>query len=165
MDVYPLGYCPCMGGLEEVMEIKLTNKQRMFCIEYMVDLNATQAAIRAGYSEHTAKDMGCENLAKPNIQEYIAILMKERTDAVLITVDDVIKDIIETRQDAKSKMKLSDRLRANELLGKYLAIWTENVNSKNEHSGIQTIYIDGEEKIKLESHISDIVDSNEDTAS
>ena len=62
----------------------------MFCKEYLVDLNATQAAIRAGYSEKTSKDMGCQNLAKPNINEYIAKLMQERTERVQIDADWVL---------------------------------------------------------------------------
>lgn len=49
----------------------LTDKQRRFCEEYVVDWNATQAAIRAGYSEKTAKETGCENLTKPNIKKHI----------------------------------------------------------------------------------------------
>lgn len=49
----------------------LTDKQRRFCEEYVVDWNATQAAIRAGYSENTAKEMGYENLTKPHIAQYI----------------------------------------------------------------------------------------------
>lgn len=49
----------------------LTPKQTRFIREYLIDLNATQAAIRAGYSKRTAKDIACENLAKPNIQEVI----------------------------------------------------------------------------------------------
>ena len=57
---------------------KLTNKQEAFCREYIIDLNATQAALRAGYSEKTAKDIGCENLAKPNISEYITELIEAR---------------------------------------------------------------------------------------
>lgn len=65
-------------------EGKLTNKQEMFCAEYLIDLNATQAAIRAGYSEKTAKDIGCENLAKPNIQAKLAVLMKERSEKTKI---------------------------------------------------------------------------------
>ena len=69
---------------------KLTAKQEMFCKEYLVDLNATQAAIRAGYSEKTSKDMGCQNLAKPNINEYIAKLMQERTERVQIDADWVL---------------------------------------------------------------------------
>ena len=53
------------------MENKLTDKQRRFCEEYCIDLNATQAAIRAGYSKDTAGVIGCENLKKPNVAEYI----------------------------------------------------------------------------------------------
>jgi phage terminase small subunit len=48
---------------------KLTAKQLAFCQEYVVDKNATQAAIRAGYSENTAHDIGCENLKKPNLKK------------------------------------------------------------------------------------------------
>ena len=48
---------------------KMTAKQKRFCDEYLIDLNATQAAIRAGYSEKNARNIGCENLAKPNIKD------------------------------------------------------------------------------------------------
>jgi phage terminase small subunit len=58
---------------------KLTAKQEMFVREYLVDLNATQAAIRAGYSTATAKDIGCENLAKPNIRARIDEALAERS--------------------------------------------------------------------------------------
>lgn len=50
---------------------KLTEKQKRFCDEYLIDLNATQAAIRAGYSAKNANNIASENLAKPNIQNYI----------------------------------------------------------------------------------------------
>lgn len=72
---------------------KLTDKQEMFCKEYMIDLNATQAAIRAGYSEHTAKDIGCENLAKPNIQEYIQELKAARSKKLEITSLSVLQEL------------------------------------------------------------------------
>ena len=52
-------------------EKMLTAKQERFCEEYIVDNNAAQAAIRAGYSENCAKEIGCENLTKPNIKERI----------------------------------------------------------------------------------------------
>jgi phage terminase small subunit len=58
---------------------KFTAKQRKFIDEYVLCLNATKAAIRAGYSEKTAKDIGCENLAKPNIKAEIARIIKENT--------------------------------------------------------------------------------------
>ncbi|MDO4301558.1 MAG: terminase small subunit [Clostridia bacterium] len=56
--------------------MKLTDKQKRFCEEYLIDCNATQAAIRAGYSEKTAAVIGAENLIKPNIQKYIDELME-----------------------------------------------------------------------------------------
>lgn len=49
----------------------LTKKETRFCYEYCIDLNATQAAIRAGYSERSARSIGCENLTKPNIKAQI----------------------------------------------------------------------------------------------
>lgn len=50
----------------------LTDKQQRFVAEYLIDLNATQAAIRAGYSEKTARQVGSENLSKPDIGDAIA---------------------------------------------------------------------------------------------
>jgi phage terminase small subunit len=71
----------------------LTDKQRRFCEEYMIDLNATQAAIRAGYSEKTAAVIGAENLVKPNIQEFIQKCQKDRSERTEITADMVIKEL------------------------------------------------------------------------
>lgn len=66
---------------------KLTAKQARFIEEYMVDLNATQAAIRAGYSEKTGKDIGCQNLAKPNIASEIAKRRAKVSDKVGMTAE------------------------------------------------------------------------------
>ncbi|WP_431129727.1 terminase small subunit [Flagellimonas flava] len=71
----------------------LTDKQRKFCEEYMVDLNATQAAIRAGYSEKTAREQASQNLSKLNIQNYIHELQKDIRERNKITVDGVVKSI------------------------------------------------------------------------
>ena len=62
------------------MKKKLTPKQKMFCEEYLIDLNATQAAIRAGYSKKTAIVQGCQNLTKLNISKYIAELQAKRRE-------------------------------------------------------------------------------------
>lgn len=61
----------------------MTEKQKRFCEEYLIDLNATQAALRAGYSEKTAYSIGNENLKKPEIQEYIQKRLKEKEDALI----------------------------------------------------------------------------------
>lgn len=71
----------------------LTEKQKRFCEEYMVDLNATQAAIRAGYSEHTAPTIGCENLIKPNIQSYIQVLQKGIRERNQVTIDECVQSL------------------------------------------------------------------------
>lgn len=69
----------------------LTAKQQLFVKEYLVDLNATQAAIRAGYKEKTARAMGAENLTKPNIQAAIAEQMDKRAAKVEITAEQVLQ--------------------------------------------------------------------------
>ena len=76
----------------------LTDKQEMFCREYLIDLNATQAAIRAGYSEKTARASGCENLTKPDIQNRIAELKADRNELVNIDAAYVLKRLIEIDQ-------------------------------------------------------------------
>lgn len=68
-------------------------KQRTFCEEYLIDLNATQAAIRAGYSEKTASEIGYENLRKPQIVEHITKLQQERSERTQITADSVLQEL------------------------------------------------------------------------
>lgn len=72
---------------------KLTAKQEMFVQEYLIDLNATQAAIRSGYSTATAKDIGCENLAKPNIRARIDEALAERSKRTGVNQDRVILEL------------------------------------------------------------------------
>ena len=71
----------------------MTKKQKRFIEEYLIDLNATQAAIRAGYSPKTAKDIGCENLAKPNISDAIDKAMAERSRRTGINQDRILLEL------------------------------------------------------------------------
>lgn len=71
----------------------LTKKQRLFVEEYLTDLNATQAAIRAGYSPETAKEIGCENLTKPNIRAQIDKAMAERSRRTGVNADRVVMEL------------------------------------------------------------------------
>lgn len=76
---------------------KLTDKQRRFCEEYIIDFNATQAAIRAGYSKKTAQEIGSENLSKPIIQHCIQYSMDKMTEKAEIETKwilDNLKDIV-----------------------------------------------------------------------
>lgn len=68
----------------------MTSKQLIFSKEYLKDLNATQAAIRSGYSPGTARSIGHENLTKPDILEYVRKLMKERSQRTSTSIDQVV---------------------------------------------------------------------------
>lgn len=150
---------------------KLTDKQRRFVEEYLVDLNATQAAIRAGYSKKTAHRIGAENMQKPVIQEALQERMNARSQRTEITADRVlqelarigfadmkdfviwgengvqildsehvdgtlISEVSETTnvqvfpnggetEKIQKKIKLHDKMKALELLGKHLVLFTE----------------------------------------
>lgn len=71
----------------------LTPKQRRFVEEYLIDLNATQAAIRAGYSARTARQIGEENLSKPDIASAIQTSMHERAKRTKVTADRVVEEL------------------------------------------------------------------------
>ena len=138
----------------------MTKKQKRFIEEYLIDLNATQAAIRAGYSPDTAKSIGSENLTKPDIKAQIAKAMAERSRRTGVNADRVVmelakiafvnaNDVIDAKtamlkpdalpedtaaiQSVKVKtfgedglereIKMADKLKALELLGKHLGMF------------------------------------------
>lgn len=134
----------------------LTAKQERFVAEYLIDLNATQAAIRAGYSEKTARQIGDENLSKPDIAAAVKIAMDARADRNGVTQDEVISGLRELRDISMGKkplritevVKLRDKepftldfdvkvfeataaKGAIELLGKHIGMFKDKV----EHSG------------------------------
>jgi len=150
-------------------KIKLTPKQEMFCKEYLIDFNATQACIKAGYSRKSAEMIGFENLRKPYIQSYIQELKEKRNAKIEITQEKVVNELakiafanttdildisegsviikdlskIDTTCIAGAKeifdksgarlgvqVRLHDKQKALELLGKHLGIFTDKV----EHS-------------------------------
>lgn len=73
------------------MKSKLTDKQERFVSEYLIDMNATQSAIRAGYSENSASETGYENLRKPQIADAIAIAKRDAAKRNETTVDMIDK--------------------------------------------------------------------------
>ena len=81
----------------------MTDKQTVFVQEYLKDMNATQAAIRAGYSEHTAYSIGQENLKKPEIKQAIDAAMSERQQRTAITADYVLHSLHEIAQRCMQK--------------------------------------------------------------
>lgn len=128
---------------------KMTNKQKRFCDEYLIDLNATQSAIRAGYSPKTARFIGQENLTKPNIKAYIEERMVEKEKELIASQDEVLRYltsvmrgqseseivVVEGCGDGVSqavKVKKApderERLKAGELLAKRYGILSDKVN-------------------------------------
>jgi phage terminase small subunit len=99
----------------------------MFVKEYQIDRNATQAAIRAGYSEKTAYSIGEENLKKPDIAAALDKQTQKIAAKVDITAQDVLQSIKDIRADARAADKYSDALKANELLGKHLKLFTDKI--------------------------------------
>ena len=71
----------------------MTIKQETYCKEYLIDLNATQAAIRAGYAELTATQTASRLLTSVKVQATIQQLMKERSERLQITADSVLEEI------------------------------------------------------------------------
>lgn len=130
---------------------KLTAKQRRFCDEYLIDLNATQAAIRAGYSKKTAKQIGNENLTKPDLAEYIEKRMAEKEASLIADQNEVMRYLTSVlRGESVSEIVVTEglgegisvakrfekgpdenqRLKAAELLGKAHMIFTEKVQQE-----------------------------------
>lgn len=76
-----------------VWKAAMTPKQKRFCDEYLIDLNATQAAIRAGYSVRSAQNSGYQNLEKPPIREYISKRLKEKQSSLIAKQDEVLRTL------------------------------------------------------------------------
>lgn len=125
---------------------KLTAKQQRFCDEYLVDLNATQAAIRAGYSKKTAKQIGQQNLTKLDLKAYIQQRMDEKEKELIANQDEVLKYLTSVMRGGSSSSVLArdeigadrviekppdekERLKAAELLGKRYGLYTDRVEA------------------------------------
>lgn len=109
---------------------KLTAKQAAFCREYMIDRNATQAAIRAGYSAKTAGAIGDENLKKPEISEEITKLEKQHAEAVGVTVQDVIGGFLKEAKNPEARPQ--ERINAWDKIGKHLGIYEADNKQKGD---------------------------------
>jgi len=136
---------------------ELTPKQLMFCKEFLVDLNATQAAIRAGYSKKTAGQMGFENLKKPEIRKEVERLIGQREERTERSADEVIKRLWEIVDRCMQKVPVLDKSgnktgefkfdatganKALELLGRHHKLFTDKI----ERSGTVDIRYEEAEK-------------------
>ena len=88
---------------------ELEEKQKMFCKEYLVDFNGTQAAIRAGYSKKTANEQASRLLTKVNVQTYLKKLIEKRNERTKITQDEVVADIIKVKDRCMQNEAVLDK--------------------------------------------------------
>lgn len=126
----------------------MTEKQKRFAEEYVVDCNGSQAAIRAGYSKDTARVQASKMLTKPNIKKYINELLEKKKSESIATAEEVLQYLTsvirgETEseeiitvgigegmsevQHISKKPNEKERLKAAELLGKRYGIYTDKV--------------------------------------
>ena len=111
-------------------EKKLTQKEIMFCENYITCGNATQAAIKAGYKGKSVRMTACEKLTKPNIQEYINSLRKESKNKAILTYNDkrrLLSNII-----LNENFKILERLKALDILNKMDGAYTNKVEVMGE---------------------------------
>lgn len=127
--------------------MKLTEKQKRFADYYIETGNATESAIRAGYSKKTAKEMGHENLTKPHLREYIDKRLEKMAEKRIMNAEEAMQLLTAiARNEEKEEVVLfgeggsvieekgisaKDRLKAIELIGKRYAMWTEKQQVEN----------------------------------
>lgn len=113
--------------------MKLTPKQQAFCDYYIASGNATEAAIKAGYSEKTARFVGCENLTKPNIKDYITLHTQQKEESRIATAQEVLEFFSEVMKNRENSVK--DRLDAAKSLAKRYRLDEPEKNTDSE--GVQ----------------------------
>lgn len=105
----------------------LTAKQARFVEEYLIDLNATQAAIRAGYSEATARSIGAENLTKPDILEAIIEAQAKRSERTKIDADYVLQRLVAI--DQMDVLDIMDDKLQMRPLSEWPQVWRQFINN------------------------------------
>ncbi len=141
---------------------KLNERQSRFCDEYIIDLNATQAAIRAGYSEDTAYSQGQRLLKKVEVKKRLREIMDEKDKTTIASQDEVLEyltavlraeatgtTLVGIGQGAQEVRQLtptvSERTKAAELLGKRYGLYVD----KQQVSGsTQTVIVTGEDEMR-----------------
>jgi phage terminase small subunit len=113
-------------------ENKITPKEAHFLAEYLIDKNGARAAVAAGYSVRSAKEIAYVMLLKPKLKRAMAKMLKEQQSRALITADQVLRDIERISAKAEGAGEYHAAIRGKELLGKHYKLFTE----KHEHGGI-----------------------------
>ena len=139
----------------------MTPRQRKFCDEYLISGNATDAAIKAGYSPKTAKQTGSENLAKPDLKAYIETELEKLHSAKIADAEEVLKYLTSVMRGEHTEQVLKlvgegvqtvtdidvsakERLKAAELIGKRYGMFTDKVGVE----GAVPVIITGDDQLE-----------------
>lgn len=112
------------GNIAQIRD-EMNPLQLAFCNEYIVDFNAAEACLRAGYQTKNSKQMGLQVLKYPGVRILIDHMVAERSKTVLVDVDYVVNKIVNTIEKAESTSNHTAVLRGAELLAKYLGMFIE----------------------------------------
>ncbi len=141
---------------------KLTPRQARFVDEYLIDLNATQAAIRAGYSAKNADKIGPELLGKTRVAEAIAKAQAKRSERIAISQDDVVRGLHGEATAKGEGSSPSARVSAWAHLGKHLGMFvdrrlvgTVKINDMNEAQLLALLGLDGLPEEEIEEEIAE----------
>lgn len=117
---------------ETAQKRPLTAKQEMFVLEYLIDLNATQAAIRAGYSAKNADKIAHQLLGKNIVREAVQEQMDKRASKTEITAEQVLQDIRDIGNEARKAADFGAALKSRELIGKHLKLFTDRIEIQDD---------------------------------
>jgi phage terminase small subunit len=104
---------------------KITAQQEQFCLEFIKDLNAVRAAIRAGYGEQHAKKNAWTIIRNPAVAERISDLKADQTKRTKIEADDILRRLVRIAEKTEQEGDYQAAIRSLELLGKHQAMWTD----------------------------------------
>jgi len=108
---------------------KLSDKRQAFCREYMIDHNATQAAIRAGYSRKSAQAQGSRLLSNAMVKQRIAEQQAKAVTRNSLDVDQVIQMLLDDRAEAGDLKQMGPKVRAGELIGRTIGAFVDKVDT------------------------------------
>lgn len=128
---------------------KLTPKQELFCLAYVANMNATTAALEAGYKSNNPNRIGTELLNHPLCSKRITELTRARRERLEFSADYLLKKLMDIINDPSQKT--NDLLRAIELAGKSIALWKE----RQEISGPDGEAIQMEQRQRMEEEVDE----------
>lgn len=141
---------------------KLTYRQELFANEFLKDFTASKAALRAGYSDQTARKVGYQLLMKPHIAARIEALQGERSKRTKIDSDEILRRLARIAEHTEREGDYNAALRSLELLGKNLAMWTDKSISEVTHKNPFSTGQDDDALARDAERMADVINAGKD---